>query len=90
MATNSIGMFADFIDEKDVELIGVEAAGLGIEKKWYNDCVRVGSGELIWAINSAGQSATFTRLKSGVQIPHRPPPLPSVARLLCCGLSIEK
>lgn len=29
--SNSIGMFADFIEEKDVKLIGVEAAGLGIE-----------------------------------------------------------
>ena len=29
--SNSIGMFADFIDEKDVKLVGVEAAGLGIE-----------------------------------------------------------
>lgn len=29
--SNSIGMFADFIDEKDVRLIGVEAAGKGIE-----------------------------------------------------------
>ena len=28
--SNSIGMFAEFIDEKDVELIGVEAAGCGI------------------------------------------------------------
>lgn len=29
--SNSIGMFADFIEEEDVRLIGVEAAGLGIE-----------------------------------------------------------
>ena len=29
--SNSIGMFADFIEEKDVKLIGVEAAGKGIE-----------------------------------------------------------
>ncbi|MCD8152253.1 MAG: tryptophan synthase subunit beta [Clostridiales bacterium] len=29
--SNSIGMFADFIDEKSVELIGVEAAGKGID-----------------------------------------------------------
>ena len=29
--SNSIGMFADFIDEKGVELIGVEAAGKGID-----------------------------------------------------------
>ncbi len=28
--SNSIGMFADFIDEKEVELIGIEAAGKGI------------------------------------------------------------
>lgn len=29
--SNSIGMFADFIEEPSVKLIGVEAAGLGIE-----------------------------------------------------------
>lgn len=29
--SNSIGMFADFIDEKEVELIGIEAAGKGID-----------------------------------------------------------
>ncbi len=29
--SNSIGIFAPFIEEKDVKLIGVEAAGLGIE-----------------------------------------------------------
>lgn len=29
--SNSIGMFADFIDDKDVDLIGVEAGGLGVE-----------------------------------------------------------
>ncbi|MBM7038459.1 tryptophan synthase subunit beta [Vibrio ulleungensis] len=29
--SNAIGMFADFIDEKEVKLIGVEPAGLGID-----------------------------------------------------------
>lgn len=29
--SNSIGMFAEFLDESEVELVGVEAAGLGIE-----------------------------------------------------------
>ncbi|NLL92656.1 MAG: tryptophan synthase subunit beta [Clostridiales bacterium] len=29
--SNSIGMFAEFLDDKDVKLYGVEAAGLGIE-----------------------------------------------------------
>lgn len=28
--SNSIGMFADFIDEEGVDLIGVEAAGKGV------------------------------------------------------------
>ena len=31
--SNAIGMFADFIDEKNVELIGAEAAGKGIDTK---------------------------------------------------------
>ncbi len=31
--SNSIGMFADFIDEEGVELIGVEAAGKGVDTK---------------------------------------------------------
>lgn len=30
--SNSIGMFHDFIEDKDVELIGVEAGGLGVEE----------------------------------------------------------
>lgn len=29
--SNAIGMFANFIDDKDVKLIGVEAAGLGVD-----------------------------------------------------------
>ena len=29
--SNAIGMFADFIDEKSVRLIGIEPAGHGIE-----------------------------------------------------------
>lgn len=29
--SNSIGMFAEFLEDKDVRLVGVEAAGLGIE-----------------------------------------------------------
>ena len=36
--SNSIGMFADFIDEPEVELIGVEAAGLGIGIPYCSGC----------------------------------------------------
>lgn len=40
--SNSIGMFADFIDEKDVTLIGVEAAGLGIETGKHASAMALG------------------------------------------------
>lgn len=40
--SNSIGMFADFIDEEDVELIGVEAAGLGIETGKHASAMALG------------------------------------------------
>lgn len=33
--SNAIGMFADFIDEKDVELIGVEASGKGVDTSMH-------------------------------------------------------
>lgn len=40
--SNSIGMFADFIEEKDVRLIGVEAAGLGIETGKHASAMALG------------------------------------------------
>ena len=40
--SNSIGMFAEFIDEKEVELIGVEAAGLGIETGKHASAMALG------------------------------------------------
>ena len=40
--SNSIGMFADFIDEPEVELIGVEAAGLGIETGKHASAMALG------------------------------------------------
>jgi len=40
--SNSIGMFADFIDEKNVRLIGVEAGGLGIETGKHASAMALG------------------------------------------------
>lgn len=40
--SNSIGMFADFIEEKDVRLIGVEAEGLGIETGKHASAMALG------------------------------------------------
>ena len=39
---NSIGMFADFINDKDVDLIGVEAGGLGIETGKHASAMALG------------------------------------------------
>lgn len=40
--SNSIGMFADFIDDEGVELIGVEAAGLGIDTGKHASAMALG------------------------------------------------
>ena len=40
--SNSIGMFADFIDDKEVDLIGVEAGGLGIETGKHASAMALG------------------------------------------------
>ena len=40
--SNSIGMFADFIEEPSVKLIGVEAAGLGIETGQHASAMALG------------------------------------------------
>lgn len=40
--SNSIGMFAEFIPDQDVELIGVEAAGLGIETGKHASAMALG------------------------------------------------
>lgn len=40
--SNSIGMFADFINDKDVDLIGVEAGGLGIETGKHSSAMALG------------------------------------------------
>jgi len=40
--SNSIGMFADFIDEPSVRLVGVEAGGLGIETGKHASAMALG------------------------------------------------
>ena len=41
--SNSIGVFADCIDDKDVKLVGVEAAGLGIETGKHASAMALGN-----------------------------------------------
>lgn len=50
--SNSIGMFAEFIDKKDVELIGVEAAGCGIGTGKHASSFSVGQAGVLHGMRS--------------------------------------
>ena len=50
--SNSIGMFADFIDEKDVQLVGVEAAGLGVETGKHASAMALGKPGVLHGMKS--------------------------------------
>ncbi len=50
--SNSIGMFADFIDDKDVELIGVEAGGLGVETGKHASAMAMGQVGVLHGMKS--------------------------------------
>lgn len=50
--SNSIGMFAEFIDEKDVELIGVEAAGCGIDTGKHASALALGRPGVLHGMKS--------------------------------------
>ena len=50
--SNSIGMFADFIDEKDVKLVGVKAAGLGIETGKHASAMALGKPGVLHGMKS--------------------------------------
>lgn len=50
--SNSIGMFAEFIEEKDVVLIGVEAAGKGIETGKHASAMALGEPGVLHGMRS--------------------------------------
>lgn len=50
--SNSIGMFAEFIDEKDVRLIGVEAAGKGIDSGEHASAMAMGEPGVLHGMRS--------------------------------------
>lgn len=50
--SNSIGMFAEFIEEPNVELIGVEAAGLGIETGKHASAMALGAPGVLHGMRS--------------------------------------
>lgn len=50
--SNSIGMFAEFLDDKDVKLVGVEAAGLGIETGKHASAMALGKPGVLHGMRS--------------------------------------
>lgn len=50
--SNSIGMFAEFIEERQVQLIGVEAAGLGIESGKHASAMALGEPGILHGMRS--------------------------------------
>lgn len=50
--SNSIGLFADFIDNKEVKLIGVEAAGKGLNTKLHAATMTLGKEAVIHGMNT--------------------------------------
>lgn len=60
--SNAIGMFADFIDEKDVELVGVEPAGRGLETGEHGAAIAAGQTGVLHG------SHTYVMTDSGGQV----------------------
>lgn len=50
--SNSIGMFADFLDDKEVRLIGVEAGGLGVETGKHASAMALGRPGVLHGMRS--------------------------------------
>ncbi|GMO28988.1 MAG: tryptophan synthase subunit beta [Termitinemataceae bacterium] len=73
--SNAIGMFYNFIDDKDVRLIGCEAAGLGIETDKHAASIAKGSVGVFHGMksyfcqNSEGQIAPVYSISAGLDYP---------------------
>ncbi len=50
--SNAIGAFYDFIDKPQVSLIGVEAAGKGVDSKWHAATISKGQEAVIHGMNT--------------------------------------
>ena len=73
--SNAIGMFADFIEEKDVRLIGCEAAGLGIKTGKHAATITTGEVGIFHGMKSyfvqddQGQIAPVYSISAGLDYP---------------------
>lgn len=73
--SNAIGLFYDFINDKDVELIGVEAAGHGVETDKHAATITKGSKGIFHGMKSYfcqdedGQIAPVHSISAGLDYP---------------------
>ncbi|MCH7424906.1 tryptophan synthase subunit beta [Shewanella xiamenensis] len=73
--SNAIGMFADFIDEADVELIGVEPAGKGIDTHMHGAPLKHGKTGIFFGMkaplmqDSEGQIEESYSISAGLDFP---------------------
>ncbi|BDA60125.1 MULTISPECIES: tryptophan synthase subunit beta [Shewanella] len=73
--SNAIGMFADFIDEADVELIGVEPAGKGIDTHMHGAPLKHGKTGIFFGMkaplmqDNEGQIEESYSISAGLDFP---------------------
>jgi tryptophan synthase beta chain len=73
--SNSIGLFHPFIDDKEVEMFGVEAGGLGIDSNKHSASITAGSkavlhGNLTYFLqNDEGQILDAHSISAGLDYP---------------------
>ena len=66
--SNSIGIFYDFIEDKEVELIGVEAAGKGIKTGEHGATLCAGTDGVLHGMNSKLLQDKFGQIKTSYSI----------------------
>jgi len=73
--SNAIGLFTEFLDHKEVKMIGVEAAGKGLETKKHAATMTLGKESVIHGMNTlvvldeAGDIAPVYSISAGLDYP---------------------
>ncbi len=66
--SNAIGMFADFIDDTDVGLIGVEPAGLGIDTAQHGAPLKHGKTGIFFGMKAPLMQDTFGQVEESYSV----------------------
>ncbi len=66
--SNAIGIFADFLEESNVELIGVEPGGLGINTEKHGSTIQCGSDGIHFGMKSIVMQSNEGQIKESYSI----------------------